>query len=283
MDLDVLLRGSAPPIVAGLLFVSLAGARLLPLAMAVGLYVAHGLLKAWPPWPHELWSEPNGVAWLMWGAIAAGAVALLQHVRVLPNRIAPVVAVAVAGAAVWLMLGKVANQWSGGEVALHVGGGGLLAAATMLAVRTVVQRRPTATAQSVAVASLFTVMLSIDAGLLVLGKSAFLGQLCGAVAAALGSATFTTIWRRDFALRPADGFWIGGAHAMFVLSGVHLAYLEWWPAGLALGAPLLLLAIPRKLDEARPLVWSVVAFVLVLAPLAAAMWLAKPEPNPYGY
>ena len=63
MDLDVLLRGAAPPIVAVLLLVSLAGSRMLPLAMAIGLYVAYGLLKGWPALPHELWRDPNGVAW----------------------------------------------------------------------------------------------------------------------------------------------------------------------------------------------------------------------------
>lgn len=293
MDYDVLLRGTAPPIVAALLLVSLAGSRMLPLAMAIGLYVAHGLLKEWPALPHELWRDPNGVGWLTWGMVAAAMLTLAQHFRLLPARVAPGAAVAVAAVSVWLMLSKVATRWSGLDVALHVGGGGLLVAGTMLAVRAVIARRPTATAtatataistaQSVATGALFTVVLSIDAGLLVLGKSAFLGQLCGAVAATLGAAVFTTYWRRTFTLRAADGIWIGGAHALFVLAGVHLSYLPWWPAGCALAAPFMLLLLPRRLDQARPLRWLFVAAPLALVPLLAAMWLARPEPNPYGY
>lgn len=283
MDYDVLIRGAAPPILAALLLVSLAGSRMLPLAMAIGLYVAHGLLKEWPALPHELWSDPNGVAWLTWGMVATAMLTLAQHLRLLPARITPGAAVIVAALSVWLMLSKVASRWSGVEVALHVGGGGLLVAATMLAVRAVIARRPAATAQSVAVGTLFMVVLSLDAGLLVLGKSAFLGQLCGAVAATLGAAVFTKIWRPTFTLRAADGIWIGGAHALFVLAGVHLSYLPWWPAGCALAAPFLLLLVPRSFDQARALRWLVVAVPLVLVPLIVAMWLARPEPNPYGY
>lgn len=283
MDYDVLLRGTAPPIVAALLLVSLAGSRMLPFAMAIGLFVAHGLLKEWPALPQELWSDPNGVAWLMWGMVAAAMLTLAEHLRLLPARVAPGAAAAVAAVSLWLMLSKVATRWSGVDVCLHVGGGSVLVAATMLTVRIVIARRPVASAQAVAVGALLAVVLSIDAALLVLGKSAFLGQLCGAVAATLGAAVFTVVWRRKFTLYAADGIWIGGAHALFVLAGVHLSYLPWWPAGFALAAPFLLLFVPRGFEQARPLRWLAVAVGLVLVPLLVALWLARPEPNLYGY
>ena len=54
------------------------------------------------------------------------------------------------------------------------------------------------------------VLLSLDAALVTLGKSALLGQLCGAVAAALGAGVATSLWRRGFALQAADGVWLGG-------------------------------------------------------------------------
>jgi hypothetical protein len=283
MDLDVLLRGAAPPIVAVLLLVSLAGSRMLPLAMAIGLYVAYGLLKEWPALPHELWRDPNGVTWLMWGVVASATLAFAQRLRLLPARLVPSAATAVAAMSLWLTLSKVATRWSSVDVALHVGGGSVLVAATMLTVRQVIARRPAVSAQAIAVGLLLVVVLSLDAALLVLGKSAFLGQLCGAVAAALGAAIGTALWRRQFALRAVDGIWIGGAHALFLLAGVHLSYLPWWPAGLALAAPFLLLLVPRRLGQEHPLVWLMIAAPLVLAPIFAALWLAIPEPNPYGY
>ena len=89
MDLEVVRDGALPPIAAALLLVSLGGARLLPLAVAVGLFVAFGLLKDWndwPTWPHELWDAPNGTMWLLWGALAACAIALLEHLRVVPRK-----------------------------------------------------------------------------------------------------------------------------------------------------------------------------------------------------
>jgi hypothetical protein len=283
MDLDAILRGTAPSIVAALLLVSLAGSRMLSLAMAIGLFVAYGLLKEWPALPHELWRDPNGVTWLMWGVVAAAMLTFAQRLRLLPARVAPGAAMAVAAVSLWLMLSKVATRWSGVDVALYVGGGSVLVAATMLTVRSVIARRSATSAQSVSVGVLLAVVLSLDAALLVLGKSAFLGQLCGAVAATLGAAVGTVVWRRRFALYAADGIWIGGAHALFVLAGVHLSYLPWWPAGLALAAPFLLRRVPRRLDQAHSLLWLVVAGPLVLAPLFAALWLASPEPNLYGY
>jgi hypothetical protein len=284
MDIWALLEltrdGVLPSVVAVLLLVSLAGARLLPLAMAIGLYVSYGLLlKAWPPTPVALWHDQNGAAWTMWSMVAMAALALLERNRLLPLRIAPSLSVLLAGLVIWLVLGKVAARWSAGEVALLVGGGGVIVALTMLVVRLTLQRR----AASVLPAVLMVVVLSIDAGLVTLGKSALLGQLCGAVAAALGAAVATNLWRRGFALQAADGVWLGGAHALFVLAGVHLAYLEWAPAGCALAAPFLLLLVPRSLGDAKPWRWFVVAAPLVLAPLLVAMWLARPESNPYGY
>lgn len=278
MDPITILKGTLPPILAALLLVSLWGARALPLAMGIGVYVAYGLLKDWPLLPHELWSDPNGTAWLVWGVLAFGLVALLENLRVLPKRVAPGVGVAVAAVALWLMLAKLAQRWDGGEIALHVGVGGLVVALTTVLMRSVTARAP----EGLPAAGLMMVLLSLDAGLVTLGKSALLGQLCGAVAAALGGAAGTSIWRRGFTLRSADGVWLGGAHAMFVLAGVQLGYLAWWPAICALAAPFPLWLL-RAVAPGRPWRWLLIAGPVPLALMVLAMVLAAPEPSPYGY
>ena len=274
MDLEVVLKGALPPVVAALLFVSLGGARLLPLAVGVGLLVAYGLLRnEVPPWPHELWSAPNGAAWLLWGIVFAGLLALLEHLRLVPQRVAPVLGVAAAGVVVWLMLDKLAARWDANDVLLHVGGGAVLAGAAVLAQRRGLGLAPKGLGPAIVV----MLLLSLDAGLVALaGRSAFLGQLCGAVAGAVGAACGTVLWRRAFTLGVADGTWIGITQVGFVLAGVHLAYLPWSLAALALLPPFTLLLVPRGLATRKPWAWTVVAGVLVLGPVVAAMLLAAP-------
>ncbi|HEX5053968.1 MAG TPA: hypothetical protein VFZ65_19475, partial [Planctomycetota bacterium] len=184
MDLQLVLRGVLPPIGAALLLVSLGGVRLLPLAVAAGLLAAYVLvMKAWPALPHELWVAPNGTEWLLWGVAASALVATLEHVHSLPARSGPALAVGAGAGAVWLVLEKAASHWSGGDAWLQIGGGALAVVLLVLGQRTVLARAPSGLFPAV----LFTVVLSIDAVLLALGKSALLGQLCGAVAAALGA------------------------------------------------------------------------------------------------
>ena len=74
----------------------------------------------------------------------------------------------------------------------------------------------------------------------------------------------------------------GGAHALFVLAGVHLGYLEWTPACLALAAPLPLWLL-RGAGNTSSKRWFALAAPLPLAAMVTAMWLAAPEPNAYGY
>jgi len=277
-----MLRGVLPPVVAALILVSAFGARTLPLAMVAGLFVADVLLvKQWPALPHELWSEPDGQQWLLWSLVALGLVTAAEHFRLLPRRLAASAGVAVAAFAVLLMLEKVrlAQGWSDGQVWTFVGGGGLLAAMLVWSQRRVLTRAP----RSILPGILWTVALSLDAVIVTNGDSALLGQLCGAVAAALGAAIGCRLWRKDFALQSADGMWLGLAHGLFLLAGVQLAYLEWTPALIALCAPLLLLALPKGFGEERTWRWVLAASPLLLAPLAVAVWLSLPEANPYGY
>lgn len=259
MDPIVVMKGALPPIVAALLLVSLAGVRLLPLAMAIGLFVAHGLLKAWPALPHELWANPNGTEWLLWGVLAAGLVSLLEHVRVLPQKLAPAFAVLFAAATVWLELSKLAARWTTTEVLLQVGGGGLAVALMTLVARVSIARAPAGITSAV----IWSTVLSLDSVLLTLASSAFLGQLSGAVAAVVGAGAGTALWRRPFALTAADGTWIGIAHGGFVLAGMHLADLGLPSAVVAMLAPSALLLLRGGLAK-KPLVYGLAAVLLVV-------------------
>jgi hypothetical protein len=268
MDPVVALKGVLPPVALALLLVSLLGVRLLPIAVAGGLFAAYALLKAWPALPHRLWAEPNGTEWLLWAVAAAAFVALADHSGRLGRAGAALGALCGACGA-WLVLQKVASNWDPSAAALHVGGAGLAVALVVLGQRRALAKAPA----NVFPAVLFTAVLSLDAALLTLGKSALLGQLCGAAAAALGAAAGTVLWRRPVALRAADATWFGAAHGLFLLAGVHLAALPWPVAVCALFAPVAP-AVLRAPLAARPRTWAFAATALVMAPMAAAMWLA---------
>lgn len=268
-DVAFVLKGILPPIAAALLLVGLGGARWLPLAVALGVHVAFGWIFRWPRWPHELWLEPDGRDWLVWGVVAAALVALLERLRALRGRAAAGAGVAVAAVAVWLVLSKQAARWPADQVLLHVGLGGLAVALLVPLGRTVLARAPAGVGPAV----VFTVLLAADSMLLLLGRSALLAQLAGAASAALGAAAATSLWRRPFVLTAADGTWIGAAHGLFVLAGSHLAELGWPATCCGLAAPLLLLVLPRALAP-RPSAWAVAALLAMLPLLGLAFWLA---------
>lgn len=271
MDLDIVLRGVLPPIGAALVLVGLGGARLVALAVGVGLYVAYGLLKReWPEWPHVLWSAPDGRQWLVWSIAAAALVSLGEQFRVLPRKAGHTAGAVVGVAAVWLVLMKVAANWSPTEAFVTIGGGALITLLVLLGTRIVMARAPA----TVFPAILWTLVLSVDAAVLALGSSALIGQMCGATAAALGAAVGTALWRRPFALTIADGTWFALAHALFVLAGKHLAEVPWTAASCLLVAPLAALPVREGVGARRPKLWAFLATLLVAVPLAGAVWYA---------
>ncbi len=242
MDLTAILHGVLPAIAAGLLLTSLGGARWVAAAVAVGLFVAYGLLKQWPRVPTELWSSPNGIEWLIWTVVAAAALTSLEHLRLWTGQLATGSAVALGAFGSWLVLQKVAASWSTADVILHIGGGALVVGLLVLVMRKfLLNAQP-----GLLPAILVTALLSADAVLLAANGSALLGQLGGGVAAAVGAGLGTSLWGRPFALAGSDGTWIGIAHGLFLLAGVHLAYLPWNLAAIAAAAPLALLLLARK-------------------------------------
>lgn len=271
MDLEVVLRGVLPPIGAALLFVSLGGSRLVALAVAVGLYVAFGLLRRdWPELPHVLWSAPDGRQWLVWSIAAAALVSLGEHFKVLPRKAGHTAAAVVGVAAVWLVLSKVAANWSPTESLVAIGGGALILLLVLLGTRIVMARAPATMFPAI----LWTLVLSIDAAVITLSGSALLGQMCGAVAAAVGASIGTALWRRPFALTIADGSWLAVTHVLFVLAAKHLAELPWSAAACLLVAPLAALPVRDGVGASRPKLWAFLATPLVAVPLAGAVWFA---------
>lgn len=268
MDAIVVLKGALPPILAALLFVSVGGVRLLPLAMAAGLFVAYTLLKReLPDTPFTLWNDPDGRQWLLWVVIAAAVLSTLEHLEVLTKKVAGGLGVALAAFGVYLMLAKQVPRWSFEQVATYVGAGALAAGVLVIVCRRVVTRAPS----DIAGAVVFVVLLSLDSVLLTLGQSALLGQLCGATAAAIGAGAATVLWRKSFSLAVAEGTWLGTAHALFALSGMHLAVVPLEAMACALFAPCALLLVPAK--ERRAVRWTMLSLLAIAAPMAAALWL----------
>jgi hypothetical protein len=267
--IDVL-KGALPPIAAAQLLVGLLGARWVPMAAALGVFVAHWLLKGLPAWPHELWSAPEGRAWLLWGVVAGALLAQLEALQAIRGRFAAIAGSACALAAVWFLLQKQAARWPAGDVILFVEGGGIAAALLVLACRRVVVTAPA----GVPIAVVFALLLSVDAGLVAWTGAATLGQLCGAAGAALGASAVTSAWRKPFALGLHDGTWIGLAHGLFLFAGVHLGSLPWSAAGCALVAPCALLLLRPGM---RAVPHAVLSVLLLAIPLAGAVWCVLPE------
>lgn len=268
-DPVVVLRGALPPIAATLLLVGTRGARLLGLAMSVGVFVAFWLLKELPAWPHELWAKPDGRQWLVWALVAVGVVATFEGFGALRGKVATAFAAVLAAFAMFVVLQKLAQRWSNVDVLLHVGGGGLLAVLATLAGRRALANAPQTTMPAV----LLSGLLSADAALLTVAHTGLLAQLCGAVAAAVGAAAGTALWRRPFSLAVADGGWIALAHVLFVGAGMCLADLPPLAAGAAALAPFgLLLLQPHAAQSPRW--WALGAVLWMGLPMVVAFGVA---------
>ncbi|MCA8953837.1 MAG: hypothetical protein KDE27_30270 [Planctomycetes bacterium] len=271
MDPLELVRGIAPPVLVALALISAGGNRLLPLALGVGFALAFILLtRDWPTLPHVLWSAPNGKQWLFWGVVGALLVAALEHWRCLPVRVGLWLGIAVGVAAVWFLLSKLAHAETLAWRVVHVGGGGLAVGALVWT-----QRRLIGRSESSPFFPVFALaILIVDAVVVTLGRSALYGQICGALAAGLGAAIGTCLWRKPFTMGVADGTWLGAAHGLFLLAAVHLAYLTWPAALLTAIAPVLPLMLPQSFAKERPKRWMLVALTLAGLPAAGAIALS---------
>ena len=220
-ELRAILYGVLPGIAGGLLLVGLLGRRWLGLAISLGVVVAFCLLRqTLPEWPHDLYSGRNdAMEWLIWCLLLAGAMSIVGGRKLLPLRIAlPPVAVLLC-LQVWLMLRRASRRWESGEVLLHHGLAMVAFVGLWLLLRrTAVQRR------GLALGIAWTACLSIDAFVLLEGRSALQGQLAGGAAAALGAAVGTALWRRPFSIDASAPLPLLVAHGGLLLAGYHISY-----------------------------------------------------------
>lgn len=239
-ELLVAAQGVAPPVVAAFVLAGGLGRRWTSLAIALGLLVAYVLLKEWPALPGS--AGIDGTQWLLWFTAAAAVLATGEAVDaagVVPRRLALPLGLGLLGVQPWFVLAHLRARWSVSETALHVGAPAVASVALGLALRRIADRRPGLTVPVV-----WTCALVVDAFVLLQAGTALLGQLAGSVAAGLGAAAFTRLWRRDFALGGAHAVTVVAAHAGLLLAGHHFAYASnpvalvaaaVAPAGLALG------------------------------------------------
>ena len=122
-------------------------------------------------------------------------------------------------------------------------------------------------------AVVWSTLLSADAVLLTVAHSGLLAQLCGACAAAVGAAAGTALWRRPFALGPADRGFLALAHELFVGVGTHLADLP-KPAALADAVAPFGLLLLQPTAAKRPAWWGLGAGLWLGVPMAVAFGLA---------
>ena len=133
--------------------------------------------------------------------------------------------------------------------------------------------------------ALLVLVASVAAGVLVLGKTAKLGQFSGALASALAGAALIALWRRELVI--AGGATAAFAFGLVGLIAVGVVYNE-VPliAGALIVASVLTPAFAELpgLRSVSPRAHGLLRVVLTLVPLAAALWLTwQAQPPAYDY
>ena len=265
------LLGAAP----ALALVGIGGRRFVAPALALGVGVVFVVFKGWPELPHRLWVGNNdGMAWLGWALVVAGLIGWLQDLRWLPHGFFALLGFLTCcalpvfvSARLHALFADVSPRWTGWTVGGHLGPAiALLIAAWVLMVRASERR------QGLLLPIVWTLCLTADSLALLHSGSALQGQLAGGLAAALGMATATAIWRRPFALGDGAVLVLAAGHIGLVFAGHHLGELERWPAlALALAPATVWLGGARELAR-WPRLGGLVAAVVALAASGYAVW-----------
>jgi hypothetical protein len=257
-ELLAAVKGVAPSIAAAALLVGGLGRGWVSLAVALGLGGAHVALKGWPGLPG---AGADGVAWIIWSVAAAALLATAEQLGALRRPAAPMLGLLLLAVQPWLVLALLCERWPALTCTAHVALPAVAAVFAAIALRRVAERRPGLTVPLVWICA-----FAVDAIVLLQARSALLAQLAGAVAAALGTACCTALWRRGFTLAAAHVVPLVAAHAGLLLAGYHFTYeASAWATLAAALAPLgLALGHPRSARRQR----------LAVAASAAAMALA---------
>jgi len=261
----------APSLVAGLALVSVGGGRLLALAAAIGLALAAVLLHDWPRLPHELWQRPSGRPWLFWCLIFATLVTSFERWRWLPPRGGLWVGLLLGGASAWFVLWQAARGEGFAWILPHVGAAVLITGGAVFASRSLIERA----SDSPLMAFVFVAAFAVDFAVLDLTDCYWQAATIGACAATVVAGIATAMWHEPLKLAPADGVWLGIAHALVLIAGAELGSLPWTVAALAAITPALPLVLPKSFAKERPKRWTFVALVLLALPAAGAIALVS--------
>ena len=215
--LVVVAQGLLPAMGAVAVLVGILGRRFVSIAIASGVFAAYSLLKQLPAWPHRLWVENNdGTQWWIWSLVAAALLATFEGSRTRPARSAFVLWCAVLGAQVWLMLTNRRTNWDASTTALHTSIGAFALCLMCVTFRSTLAK-PAPRLQLWA----WTACLGVDAGVLALGGSVLLGQLAGALAAALGTVAALRLVRNSVQLVPGTALTLAAGHGGILFAGYH--------------------------------------------------------------
>lgn len=247
------------------------------IAVAAGYAVGSWFLLGLPQWPAVSADER-----LLWLVCAAALVAGLGGL--FAGRAAQVFGalqtLLAAGAAWWLLERALEHIYPGREGAFAVAA---LAAAIVLlagALALLARRRP-----GVLTPLLLVATASAAAGVLVLGRTAKLGQLSGALASALAACALVGLWRRNLVL--AGGATAAFAFALVGLLSAGVTYNEVpLPAALLIAAAPLMAVLAELPGLARLgcRAHAILRVALVLLPLLGALYLAwAGQPPAYEY
>jgi hypothetical protein len=236
-----------------------------PLALWLGYAAGHWALRGFPPFP-----PAESLDWLFWLAWAAGAAGCLEAAGRSAGWVRFATRALVSAAAVWLILRARLQSSSGLASAGLVAATGCALLALWALLEGLAERRPGSSLPLV----LWTTAAASSVSL-VLSGSVVLGQLAGALAAALGALVVVSWWRpaaARFRGAPAvaavalGGLWISGA-----------VYSE-----LPLASALLLAAAPVAAWEGeapavrrlKPWQATLARFLAALIPAAVAVAIA---------
>jgi len=236
------------------------------LALALGYAAGYRTLMGWPPFPAN-----TAVQWLVYLALLAGAVALAEPLWRKKSWLRFAVWLGLGALTAWLQFqALVEHTWTTSQAIQWIGGLALATAALCAALDALAERRAGA---SLPLA--FWLTAAVTSGVLLLTKSALLGQLAGSLAGIFGAAAVLAWWAPGIRLS-RGAMTVFGLLFVALLSQGHL-YSELS----LLGAALLYLApFAAWLGEVglvkglRPSRAVLVRMVLVAIPLAVALLIA---------
>lgn len=236
------------------------------LALAAGYAAGYATLMGWPPFPAN-----TAAQWLVYLALLAGAIGLAEPWWRGKAWLRWGIWLGLGGATAWLQFGAlVEHTWSTAQAVLWIGGLALATAALCAALDALAERRDGA---SLPLALWLTA--ATTSAVLLLTKSALLGQLAGSIAGIFGAATVLAWWAPSIRLS-RGAMTVFGLLFVALLSQGHLySELSLWGALLLYLAPFAAwLGETERVKTMVPARGVLVRMGLVAIPAAIALLIA---------